>query len=113
VLRILAALEAANEPLTLALWQLGEDVHALAAAQAAARTGTPVAASLRSARVWGKRSIAMERAVKRIAPADVDAVLRQLAPLDALAKGIGRGHAWRDLAAAALLLCGRQLRPAA
>ena len=113
VLRILAALEAANEPLTLALWQLGEDVHALAAAQAAARSGTPVAVSLRNARVWGKRAIAMERAVKRVPAGDVAAVLRRLAPLDALAKGIGRGHPWQDLAAAALLLCGRRLRPAA
>jgi DNA polymerase III subunit delta len=113
VLRILAALEAANEPLTLALWQLGEDVHALAAAQAAAKAGTPVVTSLRNARVWGKRAVAMERAVKRVAPADLDAVLRQLATLDALAKGIGRGNAWHDFAAAALLLCGRQLRSAA
>jgi DNA polymerase-3 subunit delta len=113
VLRILAALEAANEPLTLALWQLSEDAHALAAAQAAAKTGTPVATSLRNARVWGKRAIAMERAVRRVAPAHLDTVLHRLATLDALAKGIGRGNAWHDLAAAALLLCGRPLRCAA
>ena len=45
-----------------------EDVHALAAVLEAARPGTPVAAALRNARVWGKRQAAMERAARRIAP---------------------------------------------
>ncbi len=112
-LRILAALESAGEPLTLAVWQLSEDAHALAAAQAGLASGTPVAVVLRNARVWGKRAHAMERAVKRVSAADLRTVLRQLARLDGLAKGIGRGSAWDDLAACALLLCGQRLRPAA
>ena len=112
-LRILAALESAGEPLTLAVWQLSEDAHALAAAQAGLRSGTPVAVVLRNARVWGKRAVAMERAVKRVSAVDLDTVLHQLARLDGLAKGIGRGNAWDELAACALLLCGQRLRPAA
>lgn len=113
VLRILAALESAGEPLTLAVWQLSEDVHALAAAQAASHSGTPVAVVLRNARVWGKRATAMEKAVRRVKASDLASVLRLLAPLDGLAKGIGRGNAWDELASAALLLCGRRVRRAA
>ena len=33
------------------------------------REGTPVASAMRNARVWGKRQNALERAVKRVAPA--------------------------------------------
>ncbi len=45
--RILASLEAAGEGLPLLLWQLGEDIHALAAVLAAAAGGTPVGAAVR------------------------------------------------------------------
>jgi DNA polymerase-3 subunit delta len=48
------------------LWQLGEDIHAIAAVQEAAAAGTPVATALRNARVWGKRQAAMERAARRV-----------------------------------------------
>ncbi len=110
--RILASLEAAGEGLPLLLWQLGEDVHALAAVLAAAAGGTPVGAAVRSARVWGKRQAAMERAAQRVAPAAIPGLIMRLARLDALAKGIGRGNAWDELRELALALAGRA-RPAA
>ena len=85
------------------LWQLGEDLHALAAVHDAAASGTPVGAAVRNARVWGKRQAAMERAARRVPPASIpptaDARSRTL---DALAKGIGRGNAWDELRALAL-----------
>ncbi len=115
-LRVLAALEAAGEGVPLLLWQLGEDLHALASVLAAAATGIPVATALRTARVWGKRQAAMERAARRIAPATLRALLVRLARLDALAKGIGGGNVWDELAEVALALCGRPLavgKPAA
>jgi DNA polymerase III subunit delta len=108
-LRILAALEAAGEGVPLLLWQLGEDLHALASVLAAAAGGTPVAVALRTARVWGKRQAAMERAARRVDPATLRALLVHLARLDALAKGIGRGNVWDELADVALALSGRPL----
>ncbi|MEP6996203.1 MAG: DNA polymerase III subunit delta [Betaproteobacteria bacterium] len=111
--RILASLEAAGEGLPLLLWQLGEDIHALAAVLTAAAGGIPVGAAVRSARVWGKRQAAMERAAQRVAPAAIPRLLTRLARLDALAKGIGRGNAWDDLRELALLLAGKNLPAAA
>jgi len=108
-LRILAALEAADEGVPLLLWQLGEDLHALAAVLTATADGTPLAAAVRSARVWGARQTAMERAARRIRRAAIPALLSRLARLDALAKGIGRGNVWDELADVALALCGRPL----
>ena len=106
-LRILAALEAAGEGVPLILWQLGEDLHALAAVLAAVSTGTPIAVAVRNARAWGKRQAAMERAARRIDPATLRALLVRLARLDALAKGIGQGNVWHELADVGLALCGR------
>jgi DNA polymerase III subunit delta len=108
-LRILAALEAAGEGVPLVLWQLGEDLHALATVLTAASAGTPIAVAARNVRAWGKRQAAMERAARRIDPATLRALLVRLARLDALAKGIGQGNVWQELADAALALCGRPL----
>ena len=109
VARILAALEAEGEGLPLLLWQLGEDLHALAGVLAASASGTPVSAAVRNARAWGKRQAALEKAAARVSPAQIPGLLVQLARLDALAKGIGQGNAWDELLALALALCGRPL----
>jgi DNA polymerase-3 subunit delta len=111
--RILASLEAAGEGLPLLLWQLGEDIHALAGVLSAAAGGTPVGVAVRSARVWGKRQAAMERAAQRVAPAAIPRLLTRLARLDALAKGIGRGNAWDELRELALMLAGKAVPAAA
>jgi DNA polymerase-3 subunit delta len=109
--RIIAALEAEGEGIQLLLWQLGEDLHALAAVFAARASGVPVASALRSARVWGKRQGAMERAARRLTLAAVTPLLRALARLDALSKGIGRGNVWDELTTVALHLCGKPSVP--
>ena len=105
-LRIIAALEAEGEGIPLLLWQLGEDIHALAAVQEALAAGTPVANTMRNARVWGKRQAAMERAARRVRPATLGPLLSALARLDALAKGIGRGNPWDELRSVAMMLMG-------
>jgi hypothetical protein len=51
----------------------------------------------------------MERAARRIDPATLRGLLIRLAHLDGLAKGIGQGNVWEELADAALTLCGRAL----
>jgi DNA polymerase-3 subunit delta len=112
-LRILAGLRAEGEPATLAVWQIAEDLHALACIAAEVRGGTSVQTALRNARVWGRRQNAMERAARRVGGADLAAMVTAAARLDALSKGIGRGDAWDDLAALALALCGKPARPLA
>ena len=108
-LRILGALEAAGEGVPLILWQLGEDLHALAAVLSASASGTPVSTAMRERRVWGKRQAAMERAARRVDAATLRGLIVRLARLDALAKGIGDGDVWQGLADAALILCGRPM----
>ena len=110
-LRIIRALQAEGEGIQLLLWQLGEDVHALATVQEAVAGGTPAGAAVRNARVWGKRQAALERAVRRVQPGVAVQLLRALARLDALSKGLGRGNAWDDLVTLALTLAGKPALP--
>ncbi|HVE50900.1 MAG TPA: DNA polymerase III subunit delta [Casimicrobiaceae bacterium] len=106
VVRILSVIEAEGDGPQLAIWTLGEDLHAIAAVQAMTRSGTPSTIAIRNARVWGKRQIAMERALARVTPAEVERMLADVARIDALAKGIGCGNAWDALVAVGLTLAG-------
>jgi DNA polymerase-3 subunit delta len=104
VLRILAALEAEGEGIQLLLWQLGEDLHALAAIKSAIAAGAATAVAIRNARVWGRRQAAMESAARRVEGGTVLALLHALARADAVSKGIGKGDAWEEIATIALSL---------
>ena len=110
-LRIVAALEPEGEGIQLLLWQLSEDLHALAFVLEAAAAGQPVAVAARNARVWGKRQAAMERAARRLDSDTVAALIAALARLDALSKGIGRGSVWDELRATALTMAGSRALP--
>ena len=57
--------------------------------------------------MWGKRQGALERAARRVKPAAIVPMLRALATLDALSKGIGRGDAWDELRTLACALAGK------
>lgn len=113
VLRILRSLQAEGDGPVPAIWQLVEDVHAIAAVHTMVRGGTPLSAAIRNARVWGKRQEALERAVGRVAPVSLPALLLALAKLDALSKGLGQGDAWDALADLALRVCGKAVFKAA
>jgi DNA polymerase-3 subunit delta len=108
-LRIVEALRNEGEPITLVGWQLGEDLHALAAVHDAMRGGQALAGAVRNVRAWGRRQAALERAVRRVKPADVLRLLQALARFDALAKGLGNGDPWDAVADIALELCGRRV----
>ena len=108
-LRIIDALRGEGEPITLAVWQLSEDVHALAGVRDAMALGQSAQTAVRGARVWGKRQGALERAVRRVTPAQIDRLLHALAKLDALAKGLGARDPWDALVSLALELAGRPL----
>ena len=112
-IRILASLEAEGEPVTLAIWQLTEDLRAVASAQAALRQGLPLAAALRNARVWGRRLTAFERAIERISPEQIGEWVIDLARIDALAKGLTEGNPWDALSSLALAFAGKPVGAAA
>ena len=112
-LRILTVLADEGDGPQLAVWSLGEDLRALAVVQALTQRGLPMAAALREARVWGRRQATLERAARRLAPADVERDLAALARVDALGKGVGEGDPWRDLTAIALHVAGTPVRPLA
>lgn len=112
-LRILSGLRAEGEGLQLILWQLVEDVHALAVVIDAASSGAPIANAIRNVRVWGKRQAAMERAARRMDRTVLMRIVADLARIDALSKGIGSGDAWDELGTTALALSGARVhRPA-
>ena len=106
-LRILDGLRSEGEPITLVVWQLGEDLHALGAVQEAIARGQGLATAVRNVRVWGKRQTALERAARRVKESDLLPLLSKLAKLDALAKGLGDGDPWDALVDIALALCSR------
>ncbi len=110
-LRILGVLQAEGDAPTLALWQVSEDVHALAAVHTLVRGGMPAAVAVKNARVWGRRQQALERAAQRVPPALLPPLLTALARLDGLAKGIGHGNPWDELATVALALAGKPALP--
>ena len=110
-LRILDVLQAEGEGVTLVIWQLGEDLHALAAVQQAVQSGTPLGVAVRNARVWGKRQNALERAARRVKPEALTPLLASLAKLDGLAKGIGTGNPWEALQRIAMARCGAAPAP--
>lgn len=105
-MRILGVLESEGEAVNLAIWQLGEDLHALAGVQRAVESGTPLATAVRNARAWGRRQNALERAARRVKAETLTPLIAGLARLDGLAKGIGVGNAWQALQRVALALCG-------
>jgi DNA polymerase-3 subunit delta len=109
-LRVLSVLRAEGEGLPLIVWQLSEDVHAVASVLAATNAGVPLQAAVRNARVWGKRQTALERAARRVKTHAVGPLLASIARLDALSKGLGDGNPWDDLAAVALTLAGKPVR---
>lgn len=110
-LRILSVLRDEGTSPVLPVWQLSEDVHALAIVQGMVAQGTPAAVAVKQARVWGGRAKALERAAGRLPREIAPSLVAETARLDALSKGLGRDDPWDELAAVALVLCGKPARP--
>jgi DNA polymerase-3 subunit delta len=84
------------------LWQFTEDTHALLGIAQAQRDGQSVQTAIRNARVWGKRQFAMENAARRVDGRALAKLLPELARLDRISKGIGKGDVWDETRAYAL-----------
>ena len=110
--RILHAVEAEGDAPTLAIWQLSEDVHALAAVTTLVRVRhAGLGRRAQRARVGQAATRARARGAARRAGAHPPLLLTATARLDALAKGIGRGNVWDELATTALALAGAPALP--
>ncbi|MDR2710334.1 MAG: DNA polymerase III subunit delta [Burkholderiales bacterium] len=111
--RLLQALRDEGEKVQLLVWQFSEDVHALCAVRAQTMQGVPAAKAIESARIWGRRQAAMEKAARRVSNAALPGFLGTLAKLDAQAKGVTLSgppvDVWEALTTAALAFCGAQI----
>ena len=106
VCRILTSLQAEGDAVQLVLWQMAEDTHGLLTVAPAVRDGPGVSNALRNARVWGRRQGPMEKAVRRVDGRALAKLVPELARLDRISKGIGKGEVWDETRAYALRFIG-------
>lgn len=100
--RTLTGLREQGEALPLILFWLAEDIRALV--QLTAPGGSPEE-RLRTMRMPPQRAQQLRGAAQRRTKISWRGALEQIARLDRLAKGIGQGDPWTELAALALQLC--------
>lgn len=116
VIRVLDGLQAEGESAVRVHWLLAEDIRALHGVRQALDAGTPLPMALRQWRVWGPRERLVERAVGRLASADLAALLDGAHRCDAIAKGLRQpgwpADPWQALARLALRLAEPLASPA-
>jgi DNA polymerase III subunit delta len=86
--RMLDGLEAEGEAGVLVHWALAEDIRTLQRLRQAVDAGRPLAMALREHRVWGAKEKLMERAVPRLASAQVAQWLVDAHKVDGIVKGL-------------------------
>jgi len=97
--RTLEGLRDEGEAPPLVLWSLTEEIRALLKLKVGQAQGRPTAQLLRDARVWGLRQGMIERGVKRVTQATLEAALSHAAQCDRIIKGVRRGDLWDELLA--------------
>jgi len=114
-LRLVDALQAEGEAAVRVHWLLADDVRALRRAAHAQAAGQPLPMAWREARVWGQRVGVLERALPRLTPRALDALVQSASLVDGLCKGL-RAEGWPEEPWAALrqwlLAIHGALRPA-
>jgi DNA polymerase-3 subunit delta len=95
--RVLEGLRGEGEGAPLVLWVMTEDIRALARVLEGLKQGRPMAALLREARVWGPRQDGIQRAAKRVDPAQLQDALLHAAEVDKAVKGLRDRDVWDEL----------------
>jgi DNA polymerase-3 subunit delta len=95
--RVLAGLAAEGTPAPLVLWALARELRLLARAAFAAG-GRGLEAFFASERVWESRRAPLRSALKRLAGADLQALLAGCEKADRQIKGLAAGDPWLTLA---------------
>ena len=106
-LRMLWSLRREGVEPVLVLWALGRDIGLLEQIQFAMAQGESQHASLDRLRVWQRRKPLIQRAIGRLPPAQVRALVAQTAAVDSVIKGRAAGQPWDALASLLLALLGR------
>ncbi|HET9700378.1 MAG TPA: DNA polymerase III subunit delta [Burkholderiales bacterium] len=109
--RVLEGLRGEGEGTPLLLWVMAEDIRALSRMMEGLRQGRPVSALLRESRVWGPRQDAMQRALRRLSPAQVGDALLHAAEIDKAIKGLKSRDVWDELLQLGLRFCGPAASP--
>jgi DNA polymerase-3 subunit delta len=104
--RTLEGLQQEGEAAPLILWNLCNELRALAALLAGGAAGRSLQDLMREQRVWGPRQGPMQRAVRRLRLPEVHRAIARAARVDRMIKGVADGDAWQGLLALGLSLCG-------
>jgi DNA polymerase-3 subunit delta len=88
-LRMVDGLRAEEAALPLLGWALADNLRRLLKVRQAMATGQPAPAALRSSGVFGKREALFREALSRLDAPQIARLLREVAHLDRMAKGVG------------------------
>ncbi|MEZ5524535.1 MAG: DNA polymerase III subunit delta [Pseudomonadales bacterium] len=96
------------EPLQI-IWALSREVRQLAMVAHAIQSGQQAEQAMQSLGIWRNRQPLVGKAVSRLSTTRLDALTRQIAEADQMAKGIHRGNLWNQLERITLQLAGAPL----
>ncbi len=98
--RVLEGLRSEGEAPTYVLWQLAEELRALARIHAGLAAGRAQDALFRENRVWRNKEALVRAALRRLPRAAIEAALVRAAAIDRIIKGLdrlrGRGDPWDE-----------------
>jgi DNA polymerase III subunit delta len=106
LVRILQGLRDEGVKPPLVLWAISEEIRAFAKIQSGLARGGKLPQLLKDNRVWGTRQGLIERALRRNASLDAEALLREAARCDRIGKGLEPGDAWDELQQLGLAFAG-------
>ena len=106
-LRIMAALKAEGIASPVVLWAFARELRALLPIADLVATGVSVDQAMAKARIWDKRKPSVKRALTRLSPARLQALLSDCQRIDTVIKGAEKDDPWRLLEQLALPLAGR------
>jgi DNA polymerase-3 subunit delta len=97
VYRILDTLQSQDVAPILILWSLAKDIRTVLQLQSAIRQGQTFSQACQHYRVWSSRQALMQNMLQRSRPEDCIFLLKQLAYIDKLVKGLESGDSWHEL----------------
>ncbi|WP_022947667.1 DNA polymerase III subunit delta [Methylohalobius crimeensis] len=109
--RTLAGLRAEGMAPAVVLWAITRELRLLLQLGEDRRRGVPITASCRRLRLWERRRIQLERALKRLSRFQLHAAIKSAARIDAVIKGRVGGDAWEQLRDVCLALASGDATP--
>ncbi len=95
--RTLAGLRAEGVAPAVVLWAIARELRLLLQLLEDQRAGVPLPESWRRLRLWDRRKVQVERALKRLERATLHAAMQASAAIDAVIKGKSSGDVWAQL----------------